>query len=140
MSHNLLSGLHSFVFDKPWKRSIELDRSAKANRRMDARDRRTQHASTDVGAVLTTLEDQVHVRARQQPVLRFDERASGTDVENGGVVSGPNVSRLDAVLLASGMPACAPPVNVCSHYALIHHSAFHWRLRTSNFSTRVFPV
>ena len=69
MSHNLLSDVHSFVFDKPGQRSIESNGAAIADRRrLQAHDRAPQDAAANGGAVVAPLEDQIDARSGEQPV------------------------------------------------------------------------
>src|SRR6188508_3222241 len=114
MSHNLLSGIHSFLFDKPRQRSIESVRAAIADRRrLQTHDAAAQHAAPNTGPVPLPFEDQLHVRTWKQPAPGFDQGAAGTDVDQLRAISRTHLRGEDAV--PAGALMSAPPSSLARH-------------------------
>ena len=123
---------------EPRQTSIEHDRAAIPHRRWpDAHDRASSYSRPHARAIVLALDEQLHCRPWTQPVMRFDERATGRDVDERHLMSGPQRRGHDAVYFDAVMARGIPAVHAVADGAYI---GSHCRARASNFSTRTLPV
>src|SRR3954469_17873670 len=107
--HPLGSGFPALV-DEPWKMAIERDRTAVAHPGRSKTDHHApQHAPGNAGGIGALLDLQLHARAWQQPMARFDERTARRHVDQPHAVTGTNASGPDVMILERLEPAGGAP-------------------------------